>query len=68
MFGRRYHPKINLRLMVKWQKFLISNIAKQNTTGNDDVLNGIAFKGKTCSLREKTGARFMKLVKVKKQN
>jgi glutamine cyclotransferase len=46
MFGRSYHPKINLRLMVKWQEFLISNIAKQNTTGNDDVLNGIAFKGK----------------------
>lgn len=34
-----------------------SNIAKQNTTGNDDVLNGIAFKGDNMLITGKNWSR-----------
>ena len=38
-----------------------SNIAKQNTTGNDDVLNGIAFKGENMLV---TGKNWSKIYEV----
>ncbi|WP_333853442.1 glutaminyl-peptide cyclotransferase [Epilithonimonas sp.] len=34
-----------------------TNIAKQNTTGNDDVLNGIAFKGENMVITGKNWSR-----------
>jgi hypothetical protein len=39
-----------------------SNIAKQNTTGNDDVLNGIAFKGENMVITGKNWSRIYEVV------
>lgn len=39
-----------------------SNVAKQNTTGNDDVLNGIAFKGENMLI---TGKNWSRIYEVK---
>lgn len=40
----------------------LTNIAKQNTTGNDDVLNGIAFKGDNMLI---TGKNWSKIYEIK---
>lgn len=39
-----------------------SNIAKQHTTGNDDVLNGIAFKGDNMLITGKNWSRIYEVV------
>lgn len=39
-----------------------TNIAKQNTTGNDDVLNGIAFKGENMIITGKNWSRIYEVV------
>jgi len=39
-----------------------TNIAKQNTTGNDDVLNGIAFKGENMVITGKNWSRIYEVV------
>ncbi|OJX29323.1 MAG: glutamine cyclotransferase [Chryseobacterium sp. 36-9] len=40
----------------------LTNIAKQNTTGNDDVLNGIAFKGENMLITGKNWSRIYELI------
>lgn len=45
-------------------KFDFSDITKQNTKGNDDVLNGIAFKGENMLI---TGKNWSKIYEVKIQ-
>jgi len=39
----------------------LTNIAKQNTTGNDDVLNGIAFKGDNMLVTGKNWSRIYEI-------
>ncbi|WP_379968827.1 glutaminyl-peptide cyclotransferase [Epilithonimonas sp. UC225_85] len=39
----------------------LSNISKQNTTGNDDVLNGIAFKGENMLITGKNWSRIYEI-------
>lgn len=39
----------------------LTNIVKQNTTGNDDVLNGIAFKGKNMLITGKNWSRIYEI-------
>ncbi|RRQ46353.1 glutaminyl-peptide cyclotransferase [Chryseobacterium sp. SC28] len=39
----------------------LSNITKQNTTGNDDVLNGIAFKGDNMLITGKNWSRIYEI-------
>ena len=39
----------------------LTNIAKQNTTGDDDVLNGIAFKGENMIITGKNWSRIYEI-------
>lgn len=40
----------------------LSNIAKQNTSGNDDVLNGIAFKGDNMLITGKNWSKIYEII------